>query len=582
MLSDMEEEVQHVCELSIFADDCTAIISGSTQGEVEEKARETLKIMEEWADRWRMKISESKTEYTVITRKRKLVPQDFTLELNGVRLKYNAQPKILGDTFDPKLTWKSHIEVLVDELQPRLNLVKAVASKRWGANYETLRAFYFAFVRAKILYAAEVWGEACDTNLEKLEKIQNKALRLISGTLRSTPIEALQIECDICPVKKIIKKVALKRWTKLKYREDTHPSFRLVDVECRGSFNYKCRENLEDRGMDIPAHFPKKPTVNPRPPWNRKTPEVHTTIEKISKKEDMISSEARAAALERINTEFPHHGKIYTDGSLDQEAGHAGAGVFLPKIDRRIAIPLPPTSIAHAELVAIGRAIEEAEHMDEERIVILTDSKSSLQLIQISDPASCTIELECIHKGLEVSRKRFAFQWIPSHVNIEGNEVADSLAKMGSEMGPVNSPFTTLEKILSQIDKNFSEEWMQDWSSSIKGRSYFQLHRTRTKMNYSDMTRKDQVTISQLKSGHFPCGKYLQKVRKRDTASCLLCQEEDETIEHILFKCSRIDRGLLGAQEQLGVGVLSDRAWWGDILEAIQRWRIGHRAIAPS
>ena len=200
----------------------------------------------------------------------------------------------------------------------------------------------------------------------------------------------------------------------------------------------------------------------------------------------------------------------------------------------------------------------------------------------MSDPASYNLKLECIYNGMEKSRKLFAFQWIPSHVNIEGNDVADSLAKMGSEMGPVNSPSTPLEKILSQIDKNFSEEWMQDWSSSTKGRSYFQLHERRSTMNYSDMPRKDQVTISQLKTGHFPCGKYLHKVRKRDTASCLLCQEEDETIEHILFKCNRIDRGLLGSQEHLGVGVLSDRAWWGDILEAIQRWRIGHRAIAPS
>ncbi|GBN74156.1 hypothetical protein AVEN_70788-1 [Araneus ventricosus] len=73
-------------------------------------------------------------------------------------------------------------------------------------------------------------------------------------------------------------------------------------------------------------------------------------------------------------------------------------------------------------------------------IYISTDSKSSIQYLKKWPKFSEKTGQEIISKTVSLSQKsRVCIQWIPSHVGVLGNEVADLLAKEGSALPSAGS-----------------------------------------------------------------------------------------------------------------------------------------------
>jgi hypothetical protein len=61
---------------------------------------------------------------------------------------------------------------------------------------------YIAYVRSVLEYAAPVWYPCLSrTNLEKIQRIQNRALRIVLGVPKSTRIDALHFEASVPPIK---------------------------------------------------------------------------------------------------------------------------------------------------------------------------------------------------------------------------------------------------------------------------------------------------------------------------------------------------------------------------------------------
>ncbi|GFU75559.1 RNase H domain-containing protein [Trichonephila clavipes] len=91
---------------------------------------------------------------------------------------------------------------------------------------------------------------------------------------------------------------------------------------------------------------------------------------------------------------------------------------------------------------------------------ILSDSHSSLQHLhnwtQVGDKTSISIlhNLKLISKHHDVH-----FQWIPSHVDIFGNEQADRLAREGCSLLTTSSPAITYSEHQSKVNRQLSKEW---------------------------------------------------------------------------------------------------------------------------
>ena len=60
-----------------------------------------------------------------------------------------------------------------------------------GGTQGSVDCFLQVLYLSKIKYGLEVYSSASMSELKKLEVVQNNAIRIITGLLRSTPIEAI-------------------------------------------------------------------------------------------------------------------------------------------------------------------------------------------------------------------------------------------------------------------------------------------------------------------------------------------------------------------------------------------------------
>jgi ribonuclease HI len=90
-------------------------------------------------------------------------------------------------------------------------------------------------------------------------------------------------------------------------------------------------------------------------------------------------------------------------------------------------------TILSAELKAIKIATNFIFQQDEQRAVIITDSRTACQILMkaMKEDRHKKIAMRI----LEGIQKQMTIKWIPAHVGLEGNERADILAKDGARNG---------------------------------------------------------------------------------------------------------------------------------------------------
>jgi hypothetical protein len=144
-------------------------------------------------------MSGNKCCYTIFTSKN--LNQKFDLRLSGEKIKYESTPKFLGITFDPKLTFKPHIENVKERCLKRVNIIKIISHKSWKLKTSTLVTTYYTLVRSVIDYMFVCGSLISKANLEVLQRIQNSAIRSIFKPSYMTNLKNLALFNKISEIK---------------------------------------------------------------------------------------------------------------------------------------------------------------------------------------------------------------------------------------------------------------------------------------------------------------------------------------------------------------------------------------------
>ena len=103
-------------------------------------------------------------------------------------------------TIDNRLSWSKHITNIKISCQKKLDILKHLSYKNLGADRKSLLRLYIMLIKPKIDYGCEAYSSACKSTLEKLDPIQNAAIRLGLGSFKSSPIYSLMSESGIKPL----------------------------------------------------------------------------------------------------------------------------------------------------------------------------------------------------------------------------------------------------------------------------------------------------------------------------------------------------------------------------------------------
>ncbi|XP_072377723.1 uncharacterized protein [Diabrotica undecimpunctata] len=145
--------------------------------------------LSEWLKKTGLALSTPKSK--LIWFSRRPCSQSPIITLNGTPLQLVTHHKILGLSFESRLTWKQHISVVKGNAMKRLNIIKALSKYTWGVD-ETilLNILYRALIRSKLDYSSFIYMPASKSDLKLLNSMHNTFIRLCLGAFKSSPIDS--------------------------------------------------------------------------------------------------------------------------------------------------------------------------------------------------------------------------------------------------------------------------------------------------------------------------------------------------------------------------------------------------------
>ncbi|XP_014284139.1 uncharacterized protein [Halyomorpha halys] len=329
-----------------------------------------------------MIINTLKTVYQLLTLCTK--QHELRVNLDNQAISRTHEAKYLGLILDDKLTWAKQCKNAADKGESRLRLMKRITAMKWGATAEVLRHAYRSYIRPVLEYGSGIMVTATDSVLGRLDIVQNKALRIITGSAKSTLILTMQLQAEIESLKDRRKINAVILYERVlrngsDYWASTLGNTRRLKTQL--TFIKATKSIITSLGLNFEIRDPQRDKACPYA--------ILVNLIMSINKSMTPAEELRTVALATIAERYPEPQwiHIYTDGSATEANKNAGAGVYSS------LFPLSAPAGANAtnfdgEVAAITLALEKITHACAKKIVLLSDSSAALLAIASERPST--------------------------------------------------------------------------------------------------------------------------------------------------------------------------------------------------
>ena len=163
-----------------YADDTNLSASGSCIPEIKSMWDKDIKCVVDCLCANKLTLIVIKTDYMLIGSWQRIasVTNNLNLSINGIALKQAQEVMCLELTITENLTWKRHIENVIKKIKTNLCIMKKAKP---FLNQKLLTTIYNSIVEPQFSYCSVVWDSIDKTLVDKLQKLQNSAARIITG-----------------------------------------------------------------------------------------------------------------------------------------------------------------------------------------------------------------------------------------------------------------------------------------------------------------------------------------------------------------------------------------------------------------
>ncbi|KDN63501.1 hypothetical protein CSUB01_12226 [Colletotrichum sublineola] len=433
-----------------YADDCAILCEGKTEEESRDRAQEVLDETTAWGAENGILFDTAKTEVIHFGRLR----GTNTLPVTHGDHRISPKPTMrwLGIHLDKGLTYKRHIETRTATARKTAGHIRGLNKVLRGAPPLSMRRAVHTIVIPRALYGSEVWypgNKRCslkrkgDTHpmvnhgltysIDKIQTAINNALRGCLPVWKTTPIPALLRESSTPPAGLLLDFARQRHGLRLGTLDINHPLVtRASEHRRRNQKGGPVRPTILTHLMDNTPSFP-------RPALQNRTYKRLSTYQAEGQTKDCAAVDHK----EWMRATPPTHITVYTDGS-QQDPSETGFGYVVFRGEELVhqgRRRLPRAEVYDAEVEGARAGLKAAlrhRHRGTDGITVCLDNSAVIYGLDGS-PAVSSQEafLDFIHTATTCGEK-VDVRWVPGHIGVLGNELADQLAKEGARMRPAD------------------------------------------------------------------------------------------------------------------------------------------------
>jgi hypothetical protein len=149
--------------------------------DIESAVNSDLERLRKWLVANKLSLNVAKTEFQLIGTKhmlKKISDYQPVVTILNKPIKQVFQCKTLGVTVDENLSWKSNTESICSKISSGIYALKQIKT---FVDIKTLISVYNALIQPYFSYCCEIWDVFGETQSKRLQKLQNRAARVIAS-----------------------------------------------------------------------------------------------------------------------------------------------------------------------------------------------------------------------------------------------------------------------------------------------------------------------------------------------------------------------------------------------------------------
>ena len=172
-------------EVNMYADDTSISYSSDSVTNINDSVNEDLDHLKNWLEGNKLSLNVAKTQSMLIgsrTRLKKIGMSENpepALKIGEEPISMVKHTKYLGVQIDQHLLWDEHLSIITKKIARGLGMLKY--SKKY-LPLSTIQRMCKSLVEPYFRYCLPVWGNCGTTALQKVQKLQNRAARIVTNS----------------------------------------------------------------------------------------------------------------------------------------------------------------------------------------------------------------------------------------------------------------------------------------------------------------------------------------------------------------------------------------------------------------
>ena len=188
-INDLPKVIEN-CTVAMYADDAVLYYRGASLDQLNETISKDLERLDNWLKGNKLSLNVVKTvSINILSRqKHQKILGELDLKIFGTTIKNVKETNYRSLQIDRHLTWKTHVDTISRKVSRALGVLKH-AKKFLPQNI--LKNLYISIIEPHSRYCSSVWGYCSTTYINRLQKLQNRAVSVITNSAFDTPAKPL-------------------------------------------------------------------------------------------------------------------------------------------------------------------------------------------------------------------------------------------------------------------------------------------------------------------------------------------------------------------------------------------------------